>query len=182
MSTNKGTEMGNVEAIGLSCRICEEPLDPKTAVLTATGYACRDCVRGRKRRFVTAKWFDYITAFGLSFLLSAIASYLVSLFSNMIGFYLFFILFFVSPFIGGLIAEAVRFVTRRRRAKLLFQMAAAGTVIGGVLPHLGLLLFLFLGFEGAFGVLYQLVSPVIYIVLATGAVYYRLSGIQLFKR
>ena len=43
----------------LRCNRCERPICTECAVLTPTGYRCKECVRGQQKVFDTAKWFDY---------------------------------------------------------------------------------------------------------------------------
>lgn len=160
---------------GLRCRNCGKPICPECVVPTPTGYSCATCVQARQRRFVTAKWHDYLVAPTVAGFLSFIAS---QLFSFLGGFLVFFTII-LAPLAGGLIAEAVRAATGRRRAKLVFQLAAAGVVVGGLLPHFPLVIGVLLG--GGFQSLFALLWPGIYLFLATTAVYTRLSGIQLSR-
>jgi len=77
---------------------------------------------------------------------------------------------FLAPIAGGLIAEITRFVTRRRRSKQLFALAALAAVLGclpvsiQVIQHFSLL---------------PLIYQVVYAVLMTSTFYYRLSGIKI---
>ena len=50
-------------ATTLRCNRCERPICAEDAVLTPTGYRCRECIRSQQRIFDTALWYDYITAF-----------------------------------------------------------------------------------------------------------------------
>ncbi|OGO59300.1 MAG: hypothetical protein A2029_12430 [Chloroflexi bacterium RBG_19FT_COMBO_47_9] len=107
-------------------------------------------------------WYDY----PLIFIVVAILAYLGSLIAARIGFFT----ILLAPFAGGIIAEAARLVTRRRRSKKLFLLAAIAAVVGCLpvgftfIQH-----FIFLGF------IYQL----IYAVLMTSTMYYRLAGIRI---
>jgi hypothetical protein len=154
----------------LRCNNCEKPICPKCAVLTPTGYRCKDCVHQQQKVFETAEWFDYPLVFfivgGLSFLGSLLAAILGIL------------IIFVAAIIGVAIAEATRFIIRRRRSKRLFQTAAAAAVIGS-LPLLisqgfGALMNPTLG-----GTLLGLLWQGIYTFTVTSTVYYRLRGIQI---
>ncbi|HSM71976.1 MAG TPA: hypothetical protein VK851_10575, partial [Anaerolineales bacterium] len=73
---------------------------------------------------------------------------------------------------AGIIAEVLRLVLRKRRARNLFITVAVGFVVGA-LPAILFELFVF----DIFGIIFQ----VIYLVIATPVVYTRLSGIQLFR-
>src|SRR4030043_1083094 len=109
----------------LHCNKCEKPICAKCAVLTPTGYRCKECVKEQQKTFETALWFDY----PLVFIIVAILAYLGSLIAARIGFFT----ILLAPFAGGLIAEVARLITRRRRSKRLFILAAVAAV-GGCLP------------------------------------------------
>jgi len=155
----------------LRCNRCEKPICPKCAVLTPTGYRCKECVRGQQKKFDTAEWYDYVFGFITAGLLSLIGSLLISLVGG-IGFIGWFLVVISAPTAGAIIAEAVRRVIRRHRARSLFTTIIIAVALGAmpmVLIHVLSL--------NLFGILIQ----GIYLVLVTPAVYYRLSGIQLFK-
>lgn len=164
---------------GLRCKTCGVPLDPAKAIRTPTGYSCKDCIRSREKVYVTAKWYDYIVAFVAAGGLSAIASFLVALLSGILWFFLLFFVSAAAAFVGGIIAEAVRFLVRKRRAKRLFQTAAVGTALGGILPQLPALIAALLYPEALFSTLFSILIPAIFVVLSTSVVYYRLAGIRL---
>jgi len=159
----------------LRCNRCEKPICTKCAVLTPTGYRCKECVRGQQKIFETSQWVDYPLAFIVSGVLSFLGSLILPkwILLAIIG----------SPIVGTVIAEAVRFVVRRRRSKRLFQITTLG-VIFGCLPLLLIqLLFTGLGFGSggtrSFFSLLPLISYGIYAVLVTSTTYYRLAGINL---
>jgi len=154
----------------LRCNRCERYICTSCAVLTPTGYRCKECVRGQQKVFETSVWYDYLIAIVIAGVLSLIGSYIAS--------YLGFFTIFVAPVAGVVIAEAVRWAVRRRRSRLLFQLTTAATVLGG----LPILLILGLGTilmqYGASGLL-ELLWPGVYIFLSASTVYYRLSGIEI---
>jgi hypothetical protein len=153
----------NVETT-LRCRKCNKPICPKCAVLTDTGYKCRECVRGQQKVFETAEWFDY----PLAFIVAAALAYAGSLVSEALGFFV----IFLAPIAGGIIAEVVRRITNKRRSPKLYMVATAGVVLGSVIPLLGILMF------GRFNLL-GLLWPLAYAFLATSTFYYRYSGIRI---
>lgn len=155
----------------LRCKRCERYICTSCAVSTPTGYICKDCMRERQKTFDTAVWHDFLLGFAIAGLLSGIASFLVTLIGGF-GFFGWFLVFLGSSAAGGLIAEAVRAVTRKRRSRALFLTVGAG-VIFGALP---MLIMQLLG-GNVFGLLFQ----VIYLVIAAPMVYARLSGIQLSR-
>jgi hypothetical protein len=155
----------------LHCNKCGKPICSRCAVLTPTGYRCKECVRGQQKIFVTAVWYDYVLGFVVAGILSFLASLLAGLVAG-IGFIGWFLIFIGAPSAGAVIAEGVRLATRRHRARALFLTVAAGVVLGAlpsILIHL-------IGFN-LFGLIFQ----VIYLILAVPVVYTRLSGIQLFR-
>jgi len=155
----------------LRCNRCEKPICAKCAVLTPTGYRCQECVRSQQKLFDTTQWYDYITSFAVAGLLSFIGSRFIP----MLGFFT----IFLAPVAGVVIAEAVRFVVRRRRSKRLTQLTATATVLGS-LPILLLTLIpmLALLFQGGFGLLLNVVWQVVYTFMATSTVLYRMGGIR----
>ena len=155
----------------LRCNNCNRPICASCAVRTPTGYRCKECVMGHQQIFNTAEWYDYIIGFVVAGFLSGIASFLVTLIGG-IGFFGWFLIAAGAPTAAALIAEALRFVLRKRRSRNLFITVAVGVVLGAV-PVLLFQLFT-LNFFGA-------IFQVIYLVLATPFVYTRLSGIQLFR-
>ena len=104
---------------GLRCNRCGKPICPKCARRTATGYRCPDCIKEQQKVFVTAQWYDYLTGFGTATFLSWVASLLFGLVSGFGGFYLLFFIVAIGAGAGSLIAEAVRFVIRKRRGRSL---------------------------------------------------------------
>ena len=158
----------NVEST-LRCNRCEKPICAKCAVLTETGYRCKECVRTQQKTFDTATSFDYILAIGIAVILAFIGSLIV----RWIGFFT----IFLAPVAGIIIAEAIRRAIQRRRSKRLFQATAAATAFGGLLPMLSILALT--GLSMGLGSLFFFLWPIVYTVIATSTVYYRLAGISL---
>lgn len=146
----------------LRCNRCEKPICPKCAVLTPTGYRCKECLRGQQKVFETALNTDYI----LIFFVVGVMSFLGSLIAYRLGFFT----IFLAPVYGGIIAEAARAAVRRRRSKNLFLVAVAAA-IGGGLP---MLLIILTSLS-----LFTIIWEAVYLVLMTSALYYRLSGIRI---
>lgn len=146
----------------LRCNRCEKPICAKCAVQTPTGYRCRECVRGQQKVFETAQWQDI----PLAFVVSALISFLGSLIAGSMGFFV----IFIAPIVGTLVAEAARFITRRRRSERLFQVVAAGALLGAV-PWILRSLF--------FGISLRLIWQGVYLVTVTSTAYYRMKGILL---
>lgn len=159
----------NVET-SLRCKTCGKPICPKCAVLTPTGYSCRECLRGQQRAFDTAEWYDYPLAFFLAGFISLLGSFIV----GVVGFFT----IFIAPIAGMIIAETVRFVVRKRRSPQLFTLTAIGAALGSLpLPLLLILSLLFPEFRG--GSLIGLLWQGLYAFTVTSTVYYRLRGVSI---
>lgn len=156
----------------LRCNRCERPICQSCAVLTPTGYRCKECVRGQQKIFDTAKWWDYPLAVVVAFGLAMIGS----LVTNILGYFT----ILAAPFAGIAIAEAVRFVVRRRRSRNLPIITAAATLIGAMAIKFPLLVYLFAASsQMAASALFSLLWPGIFAVIAATTVFYRLKGIRL---
>ncbi len=152
----------------LRCNRCEKPICTRCAVLTPTGYRCKECVRGQQKVFETAQPQDYI----IGPLIAGVLAFLGSLLTGFLGWFV----LFLAAGVGAGIAELVRSSIRRRRGRNLFILIAAATAIGGLLPTLPSLLALFL-FPETFN--FGLLWNAAYIFIVTTTVYYRLAGIRL---
>jgi hypothetical protein len=146
----------------LRCNKCEKPICARCAVLTPTGYRCKECIRGQQAIFNTATWVDYPLMFGIV----ATLAFLGSLIAFRIGFFV----ILLAPLAGGIIAEIARRVTRRRRSKNLFILAVVAAVVG-CLP-IGLQFILSFSL---FGLIWHLA----YAILMTSTLYTRLAGIRI---
>jgi len=155
---------------GLRCNNCEKPICPKCAVLTPTGYRCKECVRSHQKVFDTAQWYDYPVAI----VVAGVLSYLGSILVGFIGFFT----IFVAPIIGVAIAEAVRFSIRRRRSLRLHQLVAITTVLASIIVLIPFLIRLLTG-GGFMGNLLGFIWQIVYIITVSTTVYYRLKGINI---
>ena len=155
----------------LRCNNCDRPICASCAIRTPTGYRCRECVRGQQKVFDTALWQDYVFGFVVATALSALASFLATLVGGF-GFFMLLIMSIAASTAGIIIAEGVRLVTRRRRARPLFLTVAAGMILGA-LPVIG---FQVLNLN-----VWGLIAQALYLVIAVPVMYSRLSGIQFFR-
>ncbi len=152
----------------LRCNRCERPICTECAVLTPTGYRCKECVRGQQKVYETARWTD----FPVVILIAGVLSYIGSLIASNLGFFT----IFIAPIAGVIIAEAVRWAVKKRRSRALFRSATIAAAAGAViLPLLSLIQMLTFG---GFGI-WQLVWGAGYAILVTSTVFYRLTGIQI---
>jgi hypothetical protein len=155
----------------LRCNTCEKPICTKCAVLTPTGYRCRECVRGQQKVFETAKTADYIlaplVAGGLSFLGSLVVPW--------IGFFT----IFLAPIVGTGIGEIISRITGRRRSKRLFYITTGAVLVGALFITLASLLtsMVYTGFYAYR--LIPMIYQIVYALMCAGSVFYRLSGIRM---
>ena len=149
----------------LRCNRCGQPICPKCAIRTPVGFRCPDCVRTQQSKFYTGGKLDYLLAIVVALPLSLVAAAVFTFLIGSIGFFSWIISFFLAPAVGGLIAEAVRWAVKRRRARHL-GLVVSGCLVLGVLPFA-----LFLLFMGNF---MGLIIPGILLFLGVGAIMARL--------
>jgi len=154
----------------LRCNRCEKPICQSCAVLTPTGYRCKECVRGQQKIFDTARWWDY----PLAAITAGVLGYLGSLIAGFLGFFI----LLLAPVAGMIIAEAVRFVVRRRRSKPMPWLAAGAALLGALISPLFTLILLAISGQVGIGLI-SLLWPGIFAFLAASTVYYRLKGIRI---
>lgn len=152
----------------LRCKTCGAPICARCAVLTPTGYSCKTCLRTIQKRFETARWYDFVLGALAAFFLSFLTSLLISFIATFTFFIIWLIVVAAASSISAGIAEVLRFVTGKRRSRALFVTLLVAFILGAV-PILLLNLFNWIG----------LVFQVIYLVVGTPIIYYRLSGIHL---
>ena len=153
----------------LRCNKCGKPICSKCAVRTPVGYRCPECVRGQQTIFQTAEWYDYAVGGGIALLLGAI----MTPFGGLLGWFA----IFLGPLAGAVVAEVVRFVTRRRRGRYFAETIGGGMILGAAgVMLVPLALALLLGGFGGFGSLFRLLWQGVFVALAVGSAYARLRG------
>jgi len=175
---NNLTKEENIEsndsAITLRCNKCDTPITPETAILTPTGYRCKNCIRTMQKKYETAKVYDVPFAFIIAAVLALFGSWLTSL----IGFFS----ILLAPAAGMLIAEAVRLAVSKRRSKTLNKAILWGAIVGGspliIINLISLLLGLAMGNLNLFSLL-PIIYQIVFVVMSTSTAYYRFSGIRL---
>jgi predicted membrane channel-forming protein YqfA (hemolysin III family) len=165
----------------LRCNRCERPICTEDAVLTPTGYRCRNCVREQQKKFDTAQWYDYIVAFIVAAIGSGITSVLVFFASQ---FFFGILVLFLAPGAGVVIGNIVLRFIRNRRSRALFLTSAVGIVVGAVPAllrfALPIILALIYGSLGAgLGAILPAIWEVVYLFLAVPAAYTQISGIRI---
>lgn len=153
----------------LRCNRCDRPICSSCAVLTPTGYRCRECVRGQQKIFDTARWWDYP--------LAAVVAGGLALLASLIGSRFGFFTIIVAPIAGMIIAEVVRAVVRKHRSKTLLWTATAASFLGAILISMSSLIFILV--QGSLAGMLGLIWPVVFAFLTASTVYYRLAGIRL---
>lgn len=108
----------------LRCNRCGKPITAETAILTPTGYRCKECVAAQQKTFDTTKPFDPVIGFVISALISFAGSWLVP----RIGFFT----IFIATGLGTLIYQAVRLAVNKRRSKALNWAILAGALVGAL--------------------------------------------------
>lgn len=156
----------------LHCNRCGRPMCIDCAVHTPTGYRCKECVKSQQKKFDTATWYDYLIAVVVAALFSFIGSWI----AVRIGWIILIIL--LAPIVGIVIAEAVRYLTGRRRSKNLSRATAIAAFLGALPLTLILLFQLTQGFAGLFTILLQ----AYYLFIVPTTVYTRHSGLQIRRR
>ncbi len=159
----------------LRCNRCDKPICTQCAVLTPTGYRCKECVRAQKKVYENSKALDLPLAFIVALILALIGGQIAGIFR--------FFTIFVAPIVGVVIAEAVRWVVRNRRSTLLFRVALGGVILGA-LPSLIMNIIYFIQIlSSGVGVSWLFLQDVIwqgvYLFLVTSTAYYRLTGISI---
>ena len=158
---------------GLTCNRCGKPITPETAILTPTGYRCKDCIRAQQKIFDTTIPQDIF----IGFLIAGVFSYIGGLVVSRLGFFT----LLVAPGVGTLISNAVRVAVQRRRSKLLNSAILAGALIGGIpllLP--GIVSFLVsAGSPLSVGNLLPLIWRGVYVALVASTAFAQTKGIRL---
>jgi hypothetical protein len=153
------------EAPTLRCNRCNRPITPAEAVLTPTGYRCKDCVNQHLKVFDTTKGLDLPLGFGIALLISLAGSALV-------GFLGFITIFLASGF-GLLIFNLVNKLIKHRRNRKLKWFLAAGALVGSLPVLIGqaLPVLSYMLRSGNPAALLTLIWPLIYTLLITTSVF-----------
>ncbi len=149
----------------LRCNRCNKPITPAEAILTPTGYRCKDCVNQHLKIFDTTKGFDFPLAFIIAFIISLAGSWLVA--------YLGFITIFLASGLGLLIFNLVNKLIKHRRNRKLKWVLGAGALLGSLpaLVLMGLPSLSAMMRTGNPAFLLSLLWPMVYTLLITSSVF-----------
>jgi len=111
----------------LRCNKCGKPICIKCARRTPVGFRCPECLRAQQSVFYSATPVDYGIAVAVGLALSVVAGFIMS----HLGW---FFAIFLGPVIGGIIAEAIRQPTRRRRGRWMSLVAVLCVIAGAIIP------------------------------------------------
>lgn len=155
----------------LRCNRCGKYICIRDAVLTPVGYRCRDCVREQQGIFYNSVPADYIIAAVITFPIAYIAGLIVP--------HLFWLAIFAGPIIGGVISEAIRLATRKRRGRYTWAVAVGCLLVATGVAFLPTLNVFFSGrigliTNGASNLSIDLIIYAVYLVLGVGTLIARL--------
>lgn len=150
----------------LRCNKCNKPICQRCGVRTPVGIRCRQCAQMRRPPMYVLGPLHYL----LAALVALPASFLAGLVMQRMGI---FLAFFLGAAVGGLVAEVVYRVTRKRGRSLAWLVSVCIVLgaLGSVLVFVPLAALTDLRF--LIELLWRL--NVVYVVLAIGAVFARLS-------
>jgi hypothetical protein len=104
----------------LRCNKCGNPICTRCAVQTPVGYRCKSCVRSQQAIFYTALWYDYVIAAVVTLVISAVVQVIMVIIP--VSFIL--VVLFAGLIVGGVVAEAVRLATGKRRGRYIWLVVA----------------------------------------------------------
>ncbi len=158
-------------ATELRCNRCGKYICIRDAVRTPVGYRCRDCVREQQGIFYNSLPTDYLIAAVITLPLAYIAALIVP--------HLFWLAIFAGPIVGGIISEAIRIATKKRRGRYTWAIAVGCLIVAtliALLPTLEVVLSGRLAFipNAASSVAIDLLLDGVYLVLCGGTLIARL--------
>ena len=163
----------------LRCNKCGKPICAKCAVRTPVGYRCQECINLQQQVFYADfRPIHYVIAVVVALPLSFVAGVILP--------FLGWFVIILGPLAGVAIAEITRLAIQRRRGRYTWVVVCGCIIVGGLpmllLPLLGFAGLALLGRLGdtasvmsqAVGGILGMLWPGVYLVMATGAAYWRL--------
>lgn len=156
----------------LRCSKCGKPICQRCGIRTPVGIRCRECAQMRRPPMYSPGLLHYL----LAGLVALPVSFLAGLVMQRVGI---FFAFFLGAAVGGFIAEVVYRATRKRGRGLAWLVSicivlgALASAFGTIVFQPGVSLAALLDLRVLFGFLMRL--NVVYVVLAVGAAFARLS-------
>jgi hypothetical protein len=120
----------------LRCGRCETPICPKCTRMGPTGARCPACASNRTSHIYQVTPPQYALAVATAVILGSLAGWVVRW--PILG----LLTLFYAPAAGTLIGKAVSWVTKGKRGTPLAFIAAAGVVLGALIPIDGFLQFM----------------------------------------
>lgn len=159
----------NDTEVTLRCNRCGRPICIKCSNRTSVGYRCPDCLRELEQEYFTSKPADYVIA--------GIVAFIGGLLGGFIASFLGWFVIFLGAGGGTLLGRVIFRAIGRRRGRFIPQVSLVSMIIGALLPSLGTILsvFLLMGAGGGIGVLFSLLWPVVFVVLAAASLWYTLK-------
>ena len=153
----------------LRCNRCGKYICIRDAILTPVGYRCRDCVHAQQGIFYNAQPTDYLITAVITLPLAYIAALIVPSIS--------WLAIFAGPLVGGLIAEAIRIATKKRRGQYTWVVALGCMILATLitlLPVFDRLLGGGLRANGASSIGLEVIFDGVYLILCGGTLIARL--------
>jgi hypothetical protein len=114
----------------LRCNRCDKPICYECSVRTPVGMRCPECVRQQQDKYYNAAPFDVPIAGAVALTLGTVVGALAYAFLGAIGWFSFIIAFIAGPAAGGGIAEVIRRLLQKRRARGMKVTATIACIVG----------------------------------------------------
>lgn len=121
----------------LRCNKCGRPMCLKCVQRTPVGYRCKECLGQQRAGYYTATSVDHVIAPIIAFILGGIGAFAISLIGGGISFFGIIIAIFVGPIAGGIVAEAIRRTSSKRRGRYIALIACVALVVGALAVAFG---------------------------------------------
>ncbi len=165
----------------LRCNKCGRPMCQDCAVLTPTGYRCKECVKAQQKVFDTSEKKDYIIGGVIAALVGILGSYA----EQVIPFSSFLISIVLGIIFGQLTCTLVRRAVNRRRSRTLNIVITSAAAAGVLLVRLPMMTFflsaIFSGGILLLNGLFNLLLYSLYMIVLCVTIWMEMSG-MIFRR